>query len=308
MKYRSLLVCLSILIVVFAGCSSSQQSAAEQARLEAEQAQVAEQARIAAEQAQVAQQALAAAEQAQAAAEKALAAAQQAKSAQQAKAAEEAKAKADEEQTKAAKAAAEQARAAEEARVAARRAKVDARQQSRAKAQTATLNAGTPINVITSSALSTQTVKAGDVFTMVLNDDVTEGGRVIVKRGASVRGVILDSDPGGRVKGVATMSLTLTTLTLADDNEVSVKTNEYNVEANSSVGKDVAKTGIGAGIGAAIGAIAGGARGAAIGAGIGGAAGVGTALATRGDPAVIAPETPITFNLTAPLTVTLPGR
>jgi hypothetical protein len=197
----------------------------------------------------------------------------------------------------------EQARAAtEQAKAAAKQSKTDARQQAKA-AQSATLAAGTPIKVITSSEISTQTAKTGDAFSVILNEDISDGGRVIAQRGSTVKGVISESDPGGRVKGVAMLTLKLTSLTLANGSEVSVNTNEHHVEADSSVGSDVAKTGIGAGIGAAIGAIAGGGRGAAIGAGIGGAAGAATALVTHGGAAVVAPETPITFNLTSPITV-----
>jgi len=317
MKYRSLLLCLSILVMVFAGCSSSQPSAEEVARLVAEQVQAAEDARLAAEQHQNAQNALAAAEKAKADAERALAdVRQQAKTAAQAKAAEDAKAKADADHARAvqeamvaleAKAKAEaDAKAAEEARAAAKQAKVAAKQQG--KVQTVTLAAGTPIKVITTSEISTQSGKTGDGFTMVLNEDINDGTSVIARRGAMVKGVITDSDPGGRVKGVAMLTVTLSELALADGGEVAVKTNDHIVEADSSIGKDIAKTGIGAGIGAAIGAIAGGARGAAIGAGIGGAAGATSALVTHGDAAVIATETPITFNLTAPVTINLGGR
>jgi hypothetical protein len=314
MNYRSLLLCLSIFVVVFAGCSSSKQSEAEAARLAAEQALVAQQAAAATQQAEAAQQALAAAEEARQVAEKALAAAQKTKSAVDAKAAAEAKAKADAEHAKAledarlageakAKADAEHAKAEEEARAAAKQAKADARQQART--QTVALAAGTPIEVITSSELSTEKGKTGDVFTALLNKDITDGGRVVAQRGSTVRGVISESDPGGRVRGLASLTVTLNSITLADGSEVSIRTNDHSVEAKSSIGKDAAKTGIGAGIGAAIGAIAGGGKGAAIGAGIGGAAGATSALVTHGDPAVIATETPITFNLSAPLNATL---
>ena len=310
MKYKSLLLCLSILAMVFAGCSNSQQSAAEQAKLEAEQELVAEKAKLAAEQAEFAKQTLAAAEAARTAAE---AAVKQAKSVEASRAAAEAKAKADAEHAKAAeeaRLAAEEAKAAEEARAAKQQARAE-RQQARAdarqqaKVQTINLAAGTPIEIITSSELSTKTGKTGDEFTALLNKDIVDGGRVVARRGATVKGVISESDPGGRVKGVATLSLSLTSLKLADNTEILVKTNDYSIDAKSSVGKDAAKTGIGAGIGAAIGAIAGGGKGAAIGAAIGGAGGAATALATHGDPAVIASETPITFNLTAPLTITI---
>ena len=312
MKFKSSLLSLSILVLIFTGCSSSQRISEEEARLAAEHERISEQARIAAEQAEAARQALAAAEQAKTVAEQALAAAKKANSAEATRAAAEAKAKADAEHARVeaeAQAAAERARveeearmAAEQARAAARQSKADARQT---RAQTITLAAGTPIKIITSSELSTKTANTGDGFTAILNEDISEGGRVVARRGATVKGVITDSDPGGRVKDVATISLTLSNLALASGEEISVKTNDHHVEANSSVGKDVAKTGIGAGIGAAIGAIAGGGKGAAIGAGIGGTAGAVSALVTHGDPAVIAPETQITFNLSAPLTVVM---
>jgi hypothetical protein len=307
MKYRSLLLCLSILVMVFAGCSSQssdeatrlaiEQALAEERASVAEHAKAEEQSRIAAEQAQNTQKALALAEQA-------LAEARRTNSAQ-AKAAEELKAKAEAEHTKAteeaARLAAEKTKAEEQAKAAAERA---AAKQSRSDArQQTTLAAGTPIKVITSSEISTKTARTGDAFTALLNEDITDGGRVIAKRGDTVKGLISDSDPGGRVKGVAAMTLTLSSLTLANGSEVAIKTGDFNVDANSSIGKDATKTGIGAGIGAAIGAIAGGGTGAAVGAGVGGAAGAITALVTRGDPAVVPSETPITFNLTSPLTI-----
>jgi len=258
--------------------------AAEQAA--AEQALAAEQARIA-KQAAEAQKARIAAEQARAAAEKA-------------------------EQTRAAAAKAGQMAKQLEEIQRQRQAPSSASKQAQtsvppvgSQTDSVRLTVGTPIRIITSSMISTDNADTGDQFNAILNGDITDNGRVIARRGSIVKGMVSDSDPGGRVKGVASISLQLTSLTLADGREVSVRTNEHSVAAASSVGKDVAKTGIGAGIGAAIGAIAGGARGAAIGAGIGGAAGAGTALATRGDPAVIAAETPITFNLTAPLNVVL---
>ncbi|MDR1728257.1 MAG: hypothetical protein LBT74_10105 [Acidobacteriota bacterium] len=169
----------------------------------------------------------------------------------------------------------------------------------------ATLAAGTPINIITSSEISTKTAKVGDSFEAVLNENLSADGTVIARRGALVTGVVTESDPGGRVKGTASMALQLTSLALASGRTATVKTNNYEVTAESSKKKDATKIGIGAGIGAAIGAIAGGGKGAAIGAGVGSAAGTGTVLATRGDPAVVEAEVPLTFNLTSPLTVTL---
>src|SRR4029079_12470157 len=113
---------------------------------------------------------------------------------------------------------------------------------------------------------------------------------------------VVDSDPGGRVKGVATISVRLIQLRLGASN-VANETHAYARHAHATKRKDAAKVGIGAGIGAAIGAIAGGGQGAAIGAASGGAAGTGLVLATHGDPAVIGAESVLTFKLAAPVTV-----
>ena len=57
------------------------------------------------------------------------------------------------------------------------------------------------------------------------------------------------------------------------------------------------------GIGAAIGAAADWGRGAAIGAGVGAAAGLIGVLVTRNHPTVVYPETPLTFRIDSPVTV-----
>ena len=49
-----------------------------------------------------------------------------------------------------------------------------------------------------------------------LAEPITDGDWVIAKKGARVEGVIVDSDPGARVKGVASITVALDSLTLAD--------------------------------------------------------------------------------------------
>lgn len=167
-----------------------------------------------------------------------------------------------------------------------------------------TIPAGTVISVTTSSDLSTKESRSGQAFTASLNQAITDGDWVIAKRGAPVTGVIVTSDPGGKVKGRASISVRLEKLTLADGRTIDLATNTYARQAKGTKKKDAMKIGVGAGIGAAIGAIAGGGKGAAIGAGAGGAAGTGYVLATKGDPAVIPSESTLTFRLTAPVKVT----
>jgi hypothetical protein len=74
-------------------------------------------------------------------------------------------------------------------------------------------------------------------------------------------------------------------------------------EAEGTKKTDAAKIGGGAAGGAIIGGILGGGDGAAKGAAIGGAAGTGVVLGTRGKEIRLAPGTPVSVRLAAPLTV-----
>ena len=165
-----------------------------------------------------------------------------------------------------------------------------------------TIAQGTPLKIRTESTLSTKTAKSGDTFAATLAAPLMVGGKEIAPRGARVMGSVVDSDPGGRVKGVASLSIRLTSLSVGGK-ETPIRTGAFVRQAHTTKKKDGVKVGIGAGIGAAIGAIAGGGEGAAIGAASGGAAGTGLVLATHGDPAEIAAESVLTFKLAALLTI-----
>lgn len=169
--------------------------------------------------------------------------------------------------------------------------------------RTFTLPAGSTLAVYTSKTLSTKTDQDGETFTASLAKPIVDGDWVIAKKGAAVEGRVINADPGGKVKGLASISVALTHLTLSDGRRVELATSSYTQHAKASKKKDAMKIGIGAGIGAAIGAIAGGGKGAAIGAGAGGAAGTGYVLSTRGNPAVIPGEALLSFRLKSPISV-----
>ncbi|MCW5981805.1 MAG: hypothetical protein KIT09_27210 [Bryobacteraceae bacterium] len=168
----------------------------------------------------------------------------------------------------------------------------------------ATLPAGTVISVRTATALTTETTATGERFTATLERPLADGAWVIAARGATVEGVVAESNKGGRVKGRALLSVRLSSLTTADGQTIPIDTRLVTKEARATKKKDVAKIGIGSGVGAAIGAIAGGGKGAAVGAAAGGAGGGGVVLATRGDAAEIPPESVIRFELRAPVLIT----
>jgi hypothetical protein len=164
--------------------------------------------------------------------------------------------------------------------------------------------ANTTINVRTTTPLSTKTAATGAAFAASLMEPIVVDGATLAAAGAEVDGVVVLSDPGGKVKGKASISVTLKSIA-GKHGPIAIQTNNREAIAKSTVKKDVARGGIMTGAGAAIGAIAGGGKGAAIGAGIGGAAGVGTAMATKGAPAEFPAESALTFTLKAPVTITV---
>ncbi len=166
-----------------------------------------------------------------------------------------------------------------------------------------TLKAGTVIPARTTAEVSTSTMKNGSVFDALLERDLVVDGTTLAKAGSKVTCIVVSSDPGGKVKGVASMTVAARSVAGVGGSNFNVSTDSYSVEAKSTKGRDVKRTGIATGAGAVIGAIAGGGKGAAIGAGVGAATGVGVNAATRGDAAVIPTETLIEFALSAPATV-----
>jgi hypothetical protein len=167
-----------------------------------------------------------------------------------------------------------------------------------------TLNAGTLIPIRLIDSLTTERNNPGDTFAATLDQPLVVDGLVIAEKRSRVEGRIVNADKGGKVKGVAELSLELTRIHLSDGQVINVHTDSFEKHAESTRGTDATKVGAGAAIGAIIGAIAGGGKGAAVGAGAGGGVGAGDVLLTRGKPATLASETRITFRLDQPLTVT----
>jgi hypothetical protein len=159
---------------------------------------------------------------------------------------------------------------------------------------------GTLVVVRLAADVSSATAHVGDRVQGFLDQDLAANGRLVAPRGAKVYGVVSAVDNGSKMKGQATLSVTLTDMQVGDK-VLTVKTAA--VSAAGSKGTGTKKVVGGAAIGAAIGAIAGGGEGAAIGAAAGaGAGGVATA-ASSVTPAVIAAQSPQAFTLAVPLTV-----
>ncbi|MGD8329602.1 MAG: hypothetical protein PVJ49_09195, partial [Acidobacteriota bacterium] len=148
--------------------------------------------------------------------------------------------------------------------------------------------------------VSSDTAKVGDRFQGFLDQDLAAGGRMIVGKGAKVYGTVTTVDQGSRMRGTASLSVTLTDIEIGSQ-VVAVQTDPVQAQGQaSSGGRKLAGGGL---LGATIGAIAGGGEGAAIGAAAGAGVGGVAAAASNPDAAVISAQTPEPFTVAAPFQV-----
>jgi len=172
----------------------------------------------------------------------------------------------------------------------------------RAVKETFTVASGTLLVVRLAKDLSSETAKAGDRFQGFLDQDLAADGRLVAPAGAKVYGIVSAADSASKMKGTASLSVTLTDMQVGGQ-VLSIKTQPLSVKGGS--GSGAKKLVGGAAVGAAIGAIAGGGEGAAWGAAIG--AGAGGVAAAAGDvkAAVIPAQSPQAFTLAVPFQVEL---
>ena len=166
-----------------------------------------------------------------------------------------------------------------------------------------TIKQGTWATVRTNQWLSSDRNQQGDTFTATLEQPLVVDGFVVAPRGSTVMGRVTEAKKAGRVEGTSRLGVEITGLTLVDGQQVSIQSQMINRNGQTSVGRDAAAIGGTTALGAIVGAGAAGGRGAAIGAGAGAAAGIIGVLLTRGRPTVIYPETPMTFQVTAPVMI-----
>jgi len=165
-----------------------------------------------------------------------------------------------------------------------------------------TIPAGTRFRVRLSQALDTKYCRAGQSFTAVLDEPIVLGDRVIVPRGAWVRGHITESKPSGRLKGRALLAIRLDSVRV-DGASYAITTSLDARVSRSHKRRNLAIIGGSAGAGAGIGVAAGGGVGAAVGAVVGAGAGTVGAVFTGRKQVVLPAETELLFSLKAPLTV-----
>ncbi len=171
------------------------------------------------------------------------------------------------------------------------------------KEEKLTVPAGTSLEVRLVDGIDTGKTVEGAAFEGTLAAPLVVHGVNIAPLGSSVRGRVTSVVSAGRLNRPAQLSLVLTSLTPKGGEKLSISTHSWSVQGKSHKKRNIEMIGGGAGAGALIGALTGGKKGAAIGAAVGAGGGTGVAAATGKQEIVLAPETKLTFRLSASLTL-----
>ncbi|HUJ49937.1 MAG TPA: hypothetical protein VLW25_07045 [Bryobacteraceae bacterium] len=166
-----------------------------------------------------------------------------------------------------------------------------------------TIPAGTWLTIRVNEPLSSDHNQAGDAFAGTLAAPLVVNGLVVAHRGETVIGRVTEAKKAGHVSGLSRLGLEVTEITMADGNQVQVKTSVTDRRGNTSYGRDAFGIGASTATGAAIGAGVNGGVGAGVGAAAGVVAGTIGVLLTRGRATVVYPEMPLTFRTENPVTI-----
>lgn len=162
--------------------------------------------------------------------------------------------------------------------------------------------ADTVLTVVLDQAVGSKISTPGQAFSATVQVPVEVDGRLAIPKGSRASGIVKEAKPAGRFKGAATLALTLTSVTVKNE-DYSIQTTAPSESSKGKGKRTAAMVGGGAGGGALIGGIAGGGKGALIGGLVGAAAGTGGAAFTGNRDITLAAETALTFKLVDPLEI-----
>ena len=165
------------------------------------------------------------------------------------------------------------------------------------------LPVGTQISVRLIDKIDSEKDKSGDEFRATLEDPLTVGDDVVVKKGADARIRLTEDKNSGKFTGKAELTVQLLSI-VVNGKTVPISSTSVTEKSKSQTTKTVEKAAVVGAVGALIGGLAGGGKGAGIGAGAGAAAGAGSGIFMKGQHVKIPSETVLTF--TTEQTVRLP--
>jgi S-layer homology domain len=184
----------------------------------------------------------------------------------------------------------------------------------------ATVAQGTAFTATLTSAVSSETAKAGDPVTLTLDAPIVGniGGQsmVVVPQGATISGMVRTVEPSGRTGKNGLMEMDFTAITLPNGSRIPmmarIATESGVLEGDSTrnralkaLGKTALGAGAGAALGTAMGPLSGGkvGKGAIYGTAVGAGLGAATALVQKGKDVTLQPGQQLQLQLLQNMTV-----
>lgn len=107
------------------------------------------------------------------------------------------------------------------------------------QAQEVTIPDGTEILVVTTEEISSKTAVEGDPLTFKVDEDVKINGRVVIAKGALVKGVVSNAKKSGRLGKAGALSIRVESTMTVDDQKVRLRASKGN-EGDDKTGTTVA--------------------------------------------------------------------